>query len=224
MSEIIYCSECGSENVYGAKFCSNCGCVLQYEAMPPQEITPVFYHQPAVPEIKNKKNTGIIVGVIIAVLLISIAAGVIGALSRNKDPEITVPKEISALSSTAVQVSKEELCDKMIDVIYSTFGASDAFYEQDGGIIYFYITKDGLNSMSLAAYEGGPSLRSKWMEVSNSFCNICTVIKSGFKQTGYSEDILLVFLNDENPDEYIYATYDGNVWYDYVTGVDKFDE
>lgn len=130
------CRECGLELPVGVDFCPNCGCPAKKQRVkePPQkvEITSV--------NIKVKKNTKKILICILSVVIVLLAASIVGVLIKtNADKKMAAEKaaaESSARASEALSAAQEAVA-YVTDLRLATYGmlSGSANAEKAGNLI-----------------------------------------------------------------------------------------
>ena len=109
----MFCNNCGTQLPDGSKFCQNCGSTLpsfspmpssapQSNSAPPVQPTP-----PQTPTPKGKKNTGIIIGIVAAVVVIGIIIAVALAGGKSENDNSDNDKETTPSSSTVADGNTE---------------------------------------------------------------------------------------------------------------------
>jgi hypothetical protein len=113
------CPNCGTQTVEGDVFCATCGADLRAPAQgaPPQVPRPPIppapmSEQAEPPSVEPKKRTGLVIGIVVAVLLVcgcgTVAAGVVGyqqftkaAVATSSEPESTDEPRAGSSASEA---------------------------------------------------------------------------------------------------------------------------
>lgn len=106
----MFCTKCGKENPEGAVVCTGCGAQLNGGAAPTVPETPVTPTAPKSPA--PKKKTGLIIGIVAAVVaVIAIAVGILfatGVIGGKKDSDTNKKNEPKTEDSAGLDLNVEE--------------------------------------------------------------------------------------------------------------------
>lgn len=114
----MFCSNCGKQNMDGAKFCAGCGTPMMVvdETIPVQQQTPVYATDTPVapaPQKPNKNKKGLIIGIVVGVIVVIVA--VIGILFATGVFETDSDTEDKKIEETNNKKQDEEDDDVIED-------------------------------------------------------------------------------------------------------------
>ena len=125
----MFCSNCGKQNMEGAKFCAGCGTPMMVvdEVNPIQQQAPVYFTDTPVapaPQKPNKNKKGLIIGIVVGVIVVIVAViGILfatGVFETDSDTEDTKIEETKKEEKTSEPVTEENDNEVIFDSNYIT--------------------------------------------------------------------------------------------------------
>lgn len=194
--------------------------------------------RPASPHVAKRPVTRrwwfwVIIGLLAAALIIVIAASVLAAKTpatvaspasaagtNSLRPDLSVRAGVS--NSGAAEMTLDGCVDS-IDRELTDAGIGHAIEADEDDWVYIDIWYDGIDDLAGSAYDGDADALAEWKDTLDDLCDLSESYRAFFEESGQPQAVSFVSILDEaDTDILLSIAVDGELVFDFVTGVDLY--